>query len=119
MSSMFAGLAMMVCAFAAVYLYLTNGNPVWIALDVGFVVLNLGVLISSACNSCESDNNPRPTEKSWIEGVISQCRYFGTKVFLKQLGGNKKCTCHNAWGCRLWNGQTIDEIPLLTEVAKS
>lgn len=54
MSALISGLAMMVCGFAGVYLYLTHGNPVWIALDVGFVLLNGAMLISN-CNNCEVD----------------------------------------------------------------
>jgi protein gp37 len=65
----------------------------------------------------------------WFLELAQQCKNAGVPFMLKQLGGNKKCTCHRkknpsapnsphhepAYGCRLINGQTFDEFPALPQ----
>jgi protein gp37 len=59
----------------------------------------------------ESGYSPRLPKQEWIDDLIGQLITLDVPVFYKQFGGSKKCKCHNAWGCRLWNGQTLDEMP--------
>lgn len=59
----------------------------------------------------ESDfTNPRLPQIEWIRSLRDECKAQGLKFFYKQFGGTKKCHCHNAWGCRLLDGRTWDEL---------
>jgi protein gp37 len=60
----------------------------------------------------ESDlAHPRPMSLDWVRAIRDECRAAGTKFFHKQNGGQGKCHCHRAWGCRLLDGQVHDEMP--------
>lgn len=59
----------------------------------------------------ESGLSPRLPKKEWIEHIIGELQAANVPVFFKQWGGSKKCKCHNAWGCRLFEGRTLDEMP--------
>jgi protein gp37 len=61
----------------------------------------------------ESGYKPRLPKQEMINDLISQLKEMEIPIFYKQFGGSKKCKCHNAWGCRLWNGQTLDEMPVI------
>lgn len=63
----------------------------------------------------ESDRfNPRIPKEEWIDKIKEWCDFFKIPFFFKQWGGTSKCKCHNAWGCRLYKGQTWDELnPLI------
>ena len=67
----------------------------------------------------ESGYNPRLPDPYWIDDLIEQLQRMQIPVFYKQFGGSTKCKCHNAWGCRLHNGKTLDEMPLLTNHGRS
>lgn len=77
---------------------------------------NLGYLdligIDWAIVGGESDPNPRVTSLEWVTNIFNQCQGQQVKFFFKQWGGSKKCKCHNAWGCRVFEGRTWDEIPV-------
>ena len=60
----------------------------------------------------ESDyKNPRPAKPEWFREIRDQCKEQGIAYFHKQNGGSTKCRCHGAWGCRLLDGRTYDEMP--------
>ena len=60
----------------------------------------------------ESDKNPRLMKKEFVTPIFDMCQKRGIAFFFKQWGGNTKCKCHNAWGCRLLHGKTYDELPI-------
>ena len=60
----------------------------------------------------ESDKNPRPMKKEWVDNIFKECQERGIPFFFKQWGGSKKCKCHNAWGCRIYQDRTWDELPV-------
>jgi protein gp37 len=76
--------------------------------DIGYVDLSE---IDWAIVGGESDPKPRPTNKQWVANLFQLCKVQGVAFFLKQWGGSKKCDCHSAWGCRIYEGQTWDELP--------
>lgn len=55
--------------------------------------------------------HPRPMQEVWAQQLLGFARLYGCAFFLKQIGGRKKCKCHNSWGCRVMNGRTYDEMP--------
>lgn len=57
---------------------------------------------------------PRPTKPEWVRSVRDQCREEGIPFFFKQWGGISHCKCHKAWGCRVLDGRTHDELPVQT-----
>lgn len=59
----------------------------------------------------ESGYNPRLPEKEVMEHIIYELRAAHVPTFFKQWGGSTKCKCHNAWGCRLFDGDTLDAMP--------
>lgn len=59
----------------------------------------------------ESDSNPRPMLPIYVEPLLQMCKAKGISFFFKQWGGSSKCKCHNAWGCRILDGKTWDELP--------
>lgn len=59
----------------------------------------------------ESGYNPRPASPDWFRQVRDDCQRNSIKYFHKQHGGNKRCSCHGAWGCRVLDGRTWDEFP--------
>ncbi len=58
-----------------------------------------------------SDSVIRPADSNWFRAIRDQCKEAGVPFFHKQNGGSKKCKCHGAWGCRLLDGRTWDEMP--------
>lgn len=59
----------------------------------------------------ESGPKARPMKEDWALDILDQCRRTNTPFFFKQAGGKTKCKCHGAWGCRLLDGRTYDEMP--------
>ena len=59
----------------------------------------------------ESDPNPRVMQGGFVLGIFDECKARGIPFFFKQWGGSKKCDCHGAWGCRLFDGQEYNEMP--------
>ena len=66
----------------------------------------------------ESGYQPREMKFEWADDLIDQLREMNIPIFFKQWGGTKKCKCHGAWGCRLYDHETLDEMPLTTLEAK-
>ena len=61
----------------------------------------------------ESDqSNPRQMKTEWVAEIFDWCKFFKIPFFFKQWGGQHKCKCHNAWGCRMYGQQTWDNLPL-------
>jgi len=62
----------------------------------------------------ESDpHNPRlsPELRSWFLAIRDACEAYDVAYFHKQNGGSSRCECHAAWGCRLLDGRTYEEMP--------
>ena len=60
----------------------------------------------------ESDyRNPRPADANWFREIRDASMGLGIPYFHKQNGGKTKCECHGAWGCRLLDGKTYDDMP--------
>ena len=57
------------------------------------------------------NDDGRIMKEEWVDKIKEWCDFFEIPFFFKQWGGNSKCNCHNAWGCRLYKGQTWDYIP--------
>jgi protein gp37 len=72
-------------------------------------------LIDWAIIGGESGFQPRLPVQDWVENLLRDTKQLGIAVFFKQWGGNKKCECHNAWGCRTINGKTWNEMPIKEE----
>lgn len=64
----------------------------------------------------ESGTNPRPMKPIWVDNIKIVSDSDKVPFFFKQWGGSKKCSCHNAWGCRVYEGKTWDELPLMEVV---
>lgn len=70
--------------------------------------------IAWAITGGESDyKKPRPADPDWFREIRDECIRQGVAYFHKQNGGSHKCKCHNAWGCRLLDGRTWDEFPVI------
>lgn len=54
-----------------------------------------------------SKDKIRPMKEIWVMELFEIARLYGCKIFFKQFGGNTRCTCHGAWGCR----KEISEFP--------
>jgi protein gp37 len=65
----------------------------------------------------ESGPNYRPFDEEWAREIRDLCRREGIPFFFKQHGGNSRCRCHGAWGCRVLDGRTWDQRPRLEDVA--
>jgi protein gp37 len=59
----------------------------------------------------ESGPKNREMKKEWAMQLLEDLKKEGIPVFFKQWGGNKRCQCHGAWGCRLVVDKTYDEFP--------
>lgn len=59
----------------------------------------------------ESGPDPRPMTNLDVATIHAVCKAKGIAFFFKQWGGSTKCKCHNSFGCRLFEGQTWDEMP--------
>lgn len=60
----------------------------------------------------ESDQHePTPMLPLWVATIFNVCKQRGIAFFFKQWGGKTKCACHKSWGCRIFEGQTWDEMP--------
>lgn len=59
----------------------------------------------------ESDPNPRQMKGAWVDNIFDECQSRNIPFFFKQWGGKSKCPCHKAWGCRIYNDKTWDELP--------
>ncbi len=60
----------------------------------------------------ESDpTNPRPMKKEWVTGLRDECVSHNIPFFFKQWGGQVKVD--GAWGGRVLDGRTWDEMPLV------
>jgi len=53
----------------------------------------------------------RPAKIEWLLNIRDQCIKAGVPFFHKQHGGNKKVD--NAWGGRMLDGRTWDEMPVI------
>jgi protein gp37 len=61
----------------------------------------------------ESDlKNPREMKLEWAIDIKNICKKYKIPFFFKQIGGKKKCPCHDAWGGRLLEGKIYDEFPV-------
>ncbi|MDE2024958.1 MAG: DUF5131 family protein [Patescibacteria group bacterium] len=70
--------------------------------------------ISWAIVGGESDyQDPRPLNPHWVDSIKYLCERDKVKFFFKQWGGKSKCSCHGSFGCRLYQGRTWDEMPLV------
>ncbi len=82
---------------------------------VGAHVATLGIFIFQRMDwvitGGESGPNPRLSNPDWFRDIRDQCKEVGIAYFHKQNGGKTKCKCHGAWGCRLLDGRTCDEMP--------
>ena len=54
----------------------------------------------------ESGHGARPMEKSWVDGILRQCKAADVEFFFKQWGG-----VHKSKTGRLLNGRTYDAMP--------
>ena len=59
----------------------------------------------------ESDPHPRGMKKAWVDKIFNECKSKNIPFFFKQWGGKSKCNCHKAWGCRLYENKTWNELP--------
>lgn len=59
----------------------------------------------------ESDPHPRGMKAAWVDKIHNECKSKKIPFFFKQWGGKSKCNCHKAWGCRVYNDKTWDELP--------
>lgn len=57
----------------------------------------------------ESGPGARPTNPVWIRNIIDQCSHSMIPLFHKQNGGTKKID--GAWGGRVFEGRTYDQLP--------
>jgi len=57
----------------------------------------------------ESGPNARPMKPEWVYDIRDQCVEAGVPFFFKQWGGTSKVD--GAWGGRLLDGRTWDELP--------
>ncbi len=65
----------------------------------------------------ESDpNNPRPMKKEWVTGLRDECVSYNIPFFFKQWGGQVKVD--GAWGGRVLDGRTWDEMPVMPVVER-
>jgi len=62
----------------------------------------------------ESGPRHRPIEPAWVRDIRKQCRTAGVPFFFKQWGGRTFKS-----GGRLLDGQTWEEMPLLTKIERS
>lgn len=64
----------------------------------------------------ESGPTPRPANPEWFRAIRDQCQLYDVPFFHKQNGGSRKID--GAWGGRLLDGVTWDEMPEVEPVEK-
>lgn len=65
----------------------------------------------------ESDfHDPRPADIDWFRDIRDQCQRAGVPYFHKQMGGSRKID--GAWGGRVLDGRTWDQLPELATDGK-
>ena len=60
----------------------------------------------------ESGPKARPMKADWVRLIRDQCADANVPFFFKQWGGNRKCDCHDAWGCCELDGQVHNAVPV-------
>lgn len=99
------------CLFRKEILREVPGQLRFISAEPLLGQLDLGSLqdIHWVITGGESGPNARPMNPDWARGVRDQCISAGVAYFHKQNGGARKID--GAWGGRLLDGRTWDDIP--------